>query len=214
MLTCGWVYPHVPGPSPTDVHGCTHSQREHPGTPHTHPRAGPLHHGTLGSRTSVVTPDFPGDRPGSTLTSQPTLGCFLVRTVGRRRLQEPVPRITGHGQGTGASAGHPVVTGTSGRENILPNRPAQSQTTPSQAAPVGQQPPALPAHCCWPHSEPRPQAWKRHLCPARGSAWSNISRRPRPHTFLRSPSPDPLPTHTLCPRAGLLGEAPCPQRQH
>lgn len=115
--------------------------------------------------------------------------------------------------GSRGPAGHPVVTGTSGRENILPNRPAESWNTPSQAAPVGQHPPALPAHGCWPHSEPRPQAWKRHLCPAHGSGWSNTSRLPRPHTVLRGPESRPTAhTHSPCPSTHALPTSRPPRR--
>ncbi|XP_052497752.1 uncharacterized protein LOC128049565 [Budorcas taxicolor] len=44
--------------------------------------------------------------------------------------------MAGEEGGSRGSADHPTVTGTSGKENVLPNRPARSQTMPSQDAPT------------------------------------------------------------------------------
>ena len=155
--------------------------------------------------------------PGSTLTSRPALR-LLPRE--NSRLSAPARGCPEDHRAWLGDGGAPGVLLATPLSRAPRERRPSSRTALLRARPRPPRlplrvctPPALPAHCCWPHSEPRPPAWKHHLCPAHGSPYSNISRLPRLHAFLRSPESRPTAhTHSPYPPTHALPTSRAPRR--
>lgn len=227
MLTCGWVHPHVPGPSPTGVHGCAHSRREHPG----YPPPAPHHQGRGAPPRDTGKQDSGGDAQTSLGTGRvhPNLAAH-PRLLPRENSGPTAPA-------RGCPEDHRAWPGDRGAPGVLPATPLSQAPregrTSSRTALLraGTRPPRLPLWVSTPqHSLPTAAGPILSHGPRRGNATfvqrmaqggATSPGSPGPTPSSVAPSPDPLPTHTapahlhtLCPRAGLLGEAPCPQQPH